>query len=683
MINKNYKQFVYSLISVFFTVINIIQAQSAQDLQQLKIDYEKFKSQNTQKDMIAKDINVLDQNIGAPEEATIIPYTSYLQDLKKIESKHFGYDFFTVRDTVSFWENLPIPSNYILGPGDELVISLWGQTQLRESYTISREGKIYDEKVGLLNLNGRTIEQARAYLKNQFGRVYSTLNGKNPSAYIDVSLGDLRSINVNFVGNLNYPGIYPIHPFSTVITGLIQAGGIDTLGSLRNIEIKRNSNIVNKIDLYDYFIKGESSNSAQLRDGDIVVINPRNSIISIDSAVVRPGLYESKSGESIKDMILYAGGPAYNASNKVGIKTLLPFDRRLNGILYNTSYVSYEDSDLKLVNKNDHVIVEKIFDETLEVEVIGQVKKPGKFYFYPGMTLKDLIDLSGGFEDSTFFKSVYQLRGELVRRNPLKRYETVFNVNIKEIVDGKSSQKIFLQNLDRFVVHANLNYYEKENILILGEVKIPGSYPITSDKETLEALLARAGGVTNKSLENGISIYRYKKYFESNLSKSANFNDSVINNDILPGFDDETPEITVQNKEELRLRVGWQNKNIILMPGDSIIIKEKTNTIFISGAVYNPGVLEYRKGKSIRYYLNVAGGITDLGNRNGIIVLYPNGVVMPKKWYRSPKIIDGSTILVNQKPIQEPFNITQFATNWTSIISSMITAIILAKQLNT
>ena len=134
-------------------------------------------------------------------------------------------------------ENLPIPSNYILGPGDELVISLWGQTQLRESYTISREGKIYDEKVGLLNLNGRTIEQARAYLKNQFGRVYSTLNGKNPSAYIDVSLGDLRSINVNFVGNLNYPGIYPIHPFSTVITGLIQAGGIDTLGSLRNIEI--------------------------------------------------------------------------------------------------------------------------------------------------------------------------------------------------------------------------------------------------------------------------------------------------------------------------------------------------------------------------------------------------------------------------------------------------------------
>jgi len=166
------------------------------------------------------------------------------------------------------------------------------------------------------------------------------------------------------------------------------------------------------------------------------------------------------------------------------------------------------------------------------------------------------------------------------------------------------------------------------------------------------------------------------------LSKSANFNDSVIKNDILTSFGDESPEITLQNEEELRLRVAWQNKNIILMPGDSIIIKEKTNTVFISGAVYNPGVLEYRKGKSIRYYLNVAGGITESGNRSGIIVLYPNGVVMPKKWYRSPRIIDGSTILVNQKPIEEPFNITQFATNWTSIISSMITAIILAKQLN-
>ena len=110
-----------------------------------------------------------------------------------------------------------------MGPGDELIISLWGETQLRENYTISKDGKIYDEKVGLLNLTGRTIEDARKYLSAQFGRVYATLNGKTPTTFMDVSLGELRSINVNFVGQVEYPGVYPIHPFSTVITGLIQA----------------------------------------------------------------------------------------------------------------------------------------------------------------------------------------------------------------------------------------------------------------------------------------------------------------------------------------------------------------------------------------------------------------------------------------------------------------------------
>ena len=117
------------------------------------------------------------------------------------------------------------------------------------------------------------------------------------------------------------------------------------------------------------------------------------------------------------------------------------------------------------------------------------------------------------------------------------------------------------------------------------------------------------------------------------------------------------------------------------MPGDSVVVKEKTSTVFITGEVYNPGVLEFRKGKSLRYYLNSAGGLTEQANDKGIIVLYANGIVNPRKWYSSPSILEGSTIIVNQKAPEEPFNITQFATNWTSIIASMITAVVLSKQL--
>jgi len=129
------------------------------------------------------------------------------------------------------------------------------------------------------------------------------------------------------------------------------------------------------------------------------------------------------------------------------------------------------------------------------------------------------------------------------------------------------------------------------------------------------------------------------------------------------------------------VRVAWQNESIALMPGDSIVVKESTGTVNVSGQVYNPGLIEFRKGRNLRHYINAAGGITERGNNKSIIVIYANGVVSPNKWYTTPRIEDGATIIVNEKPPEVPFDVTQFATNWTSIISSMITAIVLSKQL--
>ncbi|SVA64236.1 uncharacterized protein METZ01_LOCUS117090, partial [marine metagenome] len=252
MINK-YKHFVYYFV-VSTTTLSF--GQSIQELQKMKEEYEKFQKGQTEFQLPRTDIPEIDPTTGLPSQAQIVPYIPEGVALEE-GTRYFGYDYFTRRDTLAFWENLPTTANYLLGPGDELIISLWGETQIREKHTISREGKIYDEKVGLLNMGGRTISEARDYLKTQFGRVYATLNGKKPTTYIDISLGQLRSINVNFVGQVKYPGVYPIHPFSTVVTGLIQAGGVDTTGSLRQIQIKRNNIKLNTIDLYDYFIKGE------------------------------------------------------------------------------------------------------------------------------------------------------------------------------------------------------------------------------------------------------------------------------------------------------------------------------------------------------------------------------------------------------------------------------------------
>jgi protein involved in polysaccharide export with SLBB domain len=682
MINK-YKYYVYFFLITAFFVAN---GQSIQDMKKMQDEYKKF--QETRGVMQGQesidnnvDFNTSNQNI--PKIEKFAPYQ--LPESLELDPKtlHFGYDFFTSRDSTALWANLPAPANYLLGAGDELIISLWGQTQLRQTYTISRDGKIYDDKVGLLNLSNRTLNEAYKYLKNQYGRVYSTLNGDNPSSFIDVSLGQLKSINVNFVGHVEYPGVYPIHPFSTIITGLIQAGGVDTLGSLRAIKIKRDGKIFDKIDMYDYLLYGALSSNIQLRDQDIIIVPPRTSFVHIDSAVVSPGIYEALKSESIFNLIQHAGGPRYDAAEKIGIRQINS-NRDLDNQNYKSFYIDYSNSRLFTAEKVDKIIFQHLFIDPNKVEIIGQVKRPGDYFYYNGMTLDDLFSLAGGFRDTTFVKSIFLEKAQIIRRNPNSSYESLIDLNLNDIINNSSADKILLQNLDRIVIHANQNFFERKNVKVYGQVNVPGDYPVISDNESLSSFLNRAGGLTSKALINGVEIYRSREYFKNSIVESVLLREEKSLISLNEGSNKTNSDEEDENKEnkESKIRVAWQNDSIVLMPGDSIYVKERTVTVNVSGEVYNPGLIEFNKGKSLRYYVNAAGGITDKGNKKNIIVIYANGHVKPKKWFLSPKIHDGATIIVNQKEVVESFNLTQFATNWTSIITSMITAIILSKQLS-
>jgi protein involved in polysaccharide export with SLBB domain len=653
----NYKQFIHILL---ITVPFIIFGQSLQDLKKLKSEYEKSNNQTMQNDIQITNDEQIESNMS-PEEIILVPFDQKTNVLNP-EKKFFGYDFFTQRDSISIFSNLPAPSNYKLGPGDEIIISLWGETQIRNTYLISREGKIYDDKVGLLNLNAKTIQEARKYLKNQFGRIYSTINGSSPTTFIDVSIGELKSINVNFVGAVKFPGVYSLHSFSNVITGLIQIGGVDTLGSLRSLKVKRNGQIISSLDLYDFFINGNLSSSIQLQDQDIVIVPPRKSFVIIDSAVVRPGIYESIEGENLCDLIQHAGGLTFDSNNKLAIKSLSSFDKRKIGNNYSSTYLDYSNCETRIIENKDEIIAYFVFKEIKSVEILGQVKAPGFYFYYEGMTLYDLIEMSGGFNDSSFLKSVYLDKAEIIRRDPFSKYEQIIDFNVEEIINNNNDKKVFLQNLDRVVIHANLNYFEKTNVIIQGEINVPGYYPLISDDENLESLILRSGGLTTNALDNGISIFRDKEFVNSSSTV-----DTLLLN------------IDYQNK----IRLGWQNQKITLMPGDSIIVKKASGSVNVLGEIYNPGMLEYNSGKSLWYYINSAGGLTEKANKRGIIVVYPNGTVKPQKIFSYPKIYDGTTIVINSKREEPPFNLTQFATNWTTIITSMITAIILSRQLST
>ena len=666
----NYKYF----FLVKFFIFNFVFSQSLQDIQKLKSEYENLKNQPNS--TIPAQI---DQNINQPnqDKFNILPLNSKNEDFSDNLSKHFGYSFFARKDTLTLWDNLPAPTNYVLGPGDEIIISIWGETQLRKSYIISKEGKIYDEKVGLLNLSGKSISDAKKYFLEKFGQIYETLKSNNPSSYLDVSLDRLKSINVNFVGEFNYPGIYPVHQFATIITALIQAGGIDTTGSLREISLKRRGDLVLKLDLYNYLINGEINQNIQLRDGDVILVPPRLSKIYIDSAVARPGIYESKNKETVNQMIKFAGGLNPNASTIIGLERIVPYDERnTKDILKENYYINFKNSKTVQVRNGDKVIVHKVFDFKREVEVVGQVKNPGKYYFYDKMRLMDLLRLAGGLEDTSFVKSINLSQAHLVRKNSNKRYEDVFKINLSKIDTNDFVNNPYLQNLDKFVIYSNINFFEKDDVVLTGEINIPGLYNLESDRETLSNIIKRAGGKTSKALKNGITIYRNPKYFQIEDLDSPEVQPELIS-------DFKSPYDNSKNIDsEQKIRVSWKNYNIFIMPGDSIVVREATQTISIQGEVYNPGLVEFIKGKSLRYYINSAGGFTENANKEGVIIIHANGEVFPRRLLGMNRVTDGSTIIIHRKAQSDKFNVTQFATNWTSIVSSVITSIILTQQLS-
>ncbi len=648
-------KFLYLFLIISLT--SSLQSQSLQEMQKLKQEYEDVKKGIQNPGSIIDEKQNLEVNT-APRIVNILPSDYQLtQDSLKKAPLYFGYDFFNLRDSLKFWENIPPPNNYILGPGDEIVVYLWGETQISKTYTINRDGKVYDDKIGVLSLTGKTTEECKLYLSGQFGKIYSTLNGEKPTTFLDISLGQLKTINVNIAGKVKYPGVYPLHPYSNLITSLIMAGGVDTSGTLREIQIIREKLKPIKIDLYDYLINGKKPENIQLRDQDLVFVPTRLSIVKIDSAVYQPGFYEIKSSETLGDLIDYAGGLKPSASSKISVSRIKPIEERRDSLSNLFSfYVDYLDSRNEKIINGDRLIVHSILNTQNWVEVIGQVKRPGMYSYFQGMSLKDLIDLGGGFEDTTFWKSVYQEKAEIIRRNPKNRYETSLNLNLRDLIQKDMVSSIKLQNFDRLVVHANLNFFERENISIAGEVNIPGSYPLLYDDETLSSILYRAGNLTSKALPGGISIFR----------KDINRIGFIKNNN---------------TENQKRVRVAWKNESITIMPGDSIIVKESTNTVNVEGEIFNPGIIEFKEGKSIKYYINTAGGITENGNKNKIIIIYANGNVSPNRWLFSPKVKDGSTIVVNEKIASEPFDLTQFATNWTAIISSLLTAALISQQI--
>ncbi len=609
-------------------LIGSLLGQSLQDLQRLQREFEAsrniLKAGPEIREMIDSEVPSLESlTIGRPS-------------LKVDSIGYFGYQFFNNRTRLKLWENLPLPADYRLGAGDEIIISLWGESQYRNAHVINRGGNIYIDKVGLVPLTGKTIGEATDYLKRHFGQVYATLRNPNPTTFIDVAIGNLKMINVSFIGEVNQPGIHALHPFSRVTTGLIQAGGIALSGSLRSLQVIRDGQLVTTVDLYAYLLQGEGTADLQLRDQDIVYIPLRQSTVTISGEVHRPAIYEALPGEDIGTMLAYSGFIKPLAGMLAEIQRVVPPEfRATDDDAFFTLYVTLDKIKDVASQDGDKIIVQTVLPAAKEVYVYGQVKRPGKFSYQDSMRVLDLLRMAGGIDDESFWKTVYTEKAELIRRDMNNEYALTLPINLMALKAGDDSQNLMLQNFDQLVIRSNPYNDAPKNVIIVGEINVPGVYVIQEDNETLENLFARAGGFTTRVFEPGIRMHRGGE------------------------------------------RVILRDYSIAVNHGDSVFVPIHPGVVRVIGEVYTPGLIHFRGDMSMWDYIESAGGITLEAKPNAISVEYANGDVRIRKFLYSPKIEEGATIVIHRDQENPPFDPTAFLTSLTSVIGSIATVVII------
>ena len=393
----------------------------------------------------------------------------------------YGHEVFNARAlTFEPSENLATPQNYRLGPGDEVVIDLWGTSEDHLRQTISPEGSIMISQVGPVYLNGLTIGDANKHIKSIFSRKYAGMD--DAETEIQVTLGQIRTIQVDILGEVSTPGTFRMSPFSSVFHALYRAGGIRDIGTLRNIQVLRNGWKVAGIDIYEYLFDGKTSGNIRLQEGDVIIVPPYDQLVSIDGNVKRPMYYEIKPGETIQDLLTYAGGftgDAYTGMVRLARQT------GTENELYNIDRGEFTSYRLK---DGDIITIGTILDRYANrVELKGAVYRPGMFAIGDGVnTVGQLVRKADGLTEDAYADRVL-----LYREGPELRLE-ILPLDLKGILNGISS----IHELE-----------SRGALTIAGQVARPGSYPF-ADNTSLEDLILQAGGLLEGASTAKVEIAR-------------------------------------------------------------------------------------------------------------------------------------------------------------------------------
>ena len=620
----------------------------------------------------------------------------------------FGSELFTSK-SLSFEpnQNMPTPPNYVLGPGDQLDINVYGVQQFGYSATISKNGTVNIPNVGEIFLSGLAFEAAKNKLQKQLGRIYTTLPSNGSK--LSVSVSNYRTILVTIIG-AQQPGNYRLSAMSSVYNALHLAGGPSDIGSYRKIELIRNNKVIRTIDLYRFLTKGDQSDNVSLTDNDVIRIPSYDGRITLEGEIKRPGIFEVINGENLQNIINYASGFTENAyKNRILVKQKTSTELKVTD-LNETTFGAY------VPKAGDLISVDKILDRyENRVQIKGAVFRPGE-YSLPltgTMTIKDLVMKADGVAENVFLSKASLIRQ---KEDLTKEY---ISFNLQAALNGDSTANMTLQKEDIVMVFYNQELLDSYQVSIDGEVRKPGAFTYVSGM-TLYDLLLESEYFTDLAAST-VTVFRNKKdtaYKPNDQEKIVSFDltidpknpeaaatflmeaqDRVVVRRIVTF---ETPQMinvagevlypggyAIAKKEErvldfiqraggltdeadkeairvvrngLNIPIDWKainqnsnrERNLVLQPGDAVQIPNKSYTVTISGSVMFTTEVPYKKGKGVKYYINNSGGTTERGWLKKVYVVHANGSASTCGSFfgirNYPKVLPGSKIIVPMKP---------------------------------
>ena len=455
---------------------------------------------------------------------------------KEPKRKIFGHDIFNNKDlTFESSMNLATPQNYRLGPGDEVNIDIWGASQESITETISPDGYVTVEDIGLIQLSGLSVSQAKAKLRNVLGARYQ-------GSRIELTIGQTRTITISVMGEVKAPGTYTMSAFATVYNALYMAGGPNEIGTLRNVKVYRNGKLLSNVDVYDFLLNGKLTGDVRLQDNDIVTVGPYEALVNIAGKIKRPMFYEMKKTESAATLLRYAGGFTGDAYTKA-IRI-----HRKAGQMYSVFNVGEFDlNDFKLMDE-DSVSVDSTLNRYQNtVEVKGAVFRPGMYQVVGQIcTVKALIEAADGLTENAIGQHA------VMHRMKKDRTLEVMSLDILGILEGNVPD-VELKNEDVIYVGSREEEKEDQTITIHGEVNYPGIYKFASN-ETVEDLVLQAGGLTNAASLAKVDVSR--RIIEPNATEAGDTLAFTYSFSLNPDFtipQGETP-FTLQPYDEVYIR---------------------------------------------------------------------------------------------------------------------------------